>query len=67
MLGELDEIRKRCEELRPGCTEGPWNSIELVVRMPENTEVILTAAQPLDPDGPVADRLRAVGFDIPQP
>ncbi|GAA3554142.1 hypothetical protein GCM10022222_42260 [Amycolatopsis ultiminotia] len=71
VLSELDEIRKRCEDLVPGCTDGPhetpWNSLDLTVRTPEGAQVVLTAAQPIDPDGPVADRLRAVGFAIPRP
>ncbi|MBB4686534.1 VOC family protein [Amycolatopsis jiangsuensis] len=71
VLGELGEIRERCEELLPGCTDGPherpWNSLDLIVVTPEGTRVVLTAAQPIDPDSVVADRLRAVGIEVPRP
>ncbi len=67
--GELDEIRQRCEEITPGCTTEPelmpWNSIEATVVTPDGTNVVLTAALPIDPDGGVADRLAAAGIAIP--
>ncbi|MGH3378159.1 MAG: VOC family protein [Actinoallomurus sp.] len=69
VLGQLDRIAARCEELLPGSTSGPrempWNSVELTVITPENARIVMTAARPLDPDSPQADRLRAVGFEIP--
>ncbi|MEV7804462.1 VOC family protein [Microbispora sp. NPDC088329] len=69
VLGQLDQIAARCEELVPGCTSGPrempWNSIELTVVTPENARVVMTAAQPLDPHSARADELRAVGIEIP--
>jgi hypothetical protein len=69
VLSQLDEIAKRCEELVPGCTSGPrempWNSRELTVITPENTRVVMTAALPMDPNGPSAAWLREGGFDIP--
>jgi len=69
VLGQLDEIATRCEDLVPGCTDGPhlmpWNSVELTVTTPENARVTMTAARPLDPASPQADNLRALGFDIP--
>ena len=69
VLGQLDEIATRCEDLVPGCTNGPhlmpWNSVELTVTTPENARVTMTAARPLDPASPHADNLRALGFDIP--
>jgi hypothetical protein len=56
VLSQLDEIAKRCEELVPGCTSGPaekpWNSRELTIVTPENARVVMTAAKPLDPNGP---------------
>jgi hypothetical protein len=68
VLGQLDEIATRCEDLVPGCTDGPrlmpWNSVELTVTTPENARVTMTAARPLDPAGPQADNLRAIGFEI---
>ncbi|MBB1153146.1 VOC family protein [Amycolatopsis dendrobii] len=71
VLSELDEIAKRCEEIAPACTSGPelmpWNSRELTVVTPEGTKVVMTAAEPIDPDGPVAERLRAAGIDVPRP
>ncbi|WP_052852183.1 VOC family protein [Streptomyces avicenniae] len=70
VLGQLDEIAAHCEELAPGCVQGPrempWNSVELTVVTPENTRVVLTAALPLDPEGPAAERMRAVGIEVPR-
>ncbi|MFI5615295.1 VOC family protein [Amycolatopsis sp. NPDC051903] len=67
---QLDEIAKRCEELRPGCTSGPeekpWNSLELTIVTPEHTRVVMTAARPIDPDSEQAAQLRAVGIDVPR-
>ena len=69
VLGQIAEIASRCEELLPGCTSGPrempWNSVELTIVTPENARIVLTAARPLDPDSAQADRLRAVGIEIP--
>ena len=69
VLSQLDDIAKRCEELSPGCTSGPedkpWNSRELTVVTPDDTRVVMTAAQPLDPHGPQADNLRKAGFTFP--
>ena len=66
---ELDEILQRCEEISPGCTTEPelmtWNSIEATVVTPDGTNVVLTAAQPIEPDGEVAGRLAAVGITVP--
>ncbi|NDU75766.1 VOC family protein [Actinomadura sp. DSM 109109] len=70
VLGQLDEVAARCEEIAPGCTSGPvempWNSLELRILTPENVRVVMTAAQPIDPDGPVAENLRAVGIEVPR-
>ncbi|QRP44787.1 VOC family protein [Amycolatopsis sp. FDAARGOS 1241] len=67
---QIDEIGKRCEELRPGCTSGPeekpWNSVELTIVTPEHTRVVMTAARPIDPDSEQAAQLRAVGIDVPR-
>jgi hypothetical protein len=69
VLSQLDELRDRCEELRPGCTTGPqdkvWNSRELTVITPENTRVVMTAAVPIDPNGERADWLRDIGIEVP--
>ncbi|WP_141577652.1 VOC family protein [Actinomadura sp. WMMA1423] len=69
VLGQLDELAARCEELVPGCTEGPadmpWNSRELTVVTPENVQVVMTAGLPLDPNGRRADELRAMGIEVP--
>lgn len=69
VLGEIDAIAARCEELAPGCTTGPrempWNSMELTVITPENARVVMTAAQPLDPDGEQAGWMRSVGIEVP--
>ncbi|MBO2464195.1 VOC family protein [Actinomadura violacea] len=71
VLSQLDEIAARCEELVPGCTSGPedkpWNSVELEVVTPENARVVMTAARPLDPDGPQAGWMREMGIEVPQP
>lgn len=70
VLSELDEIAKRCEEITPGCTSGPvlqpWNSRELTVVTPEGTKVVMTAAEPIDPNSALADELRAAGIDVPR-
>lgn len=67
VLGQLDEIVARCEELVPGCTDGPrlmpWNSVELTVTTPENARVTMTAARPLDEAG--AASIRGLGIDLP--
>ncbi|MDO3646723.1 VOC family protein [Nocardia mangyaensis] len=67
VLGELDAIAAACEQAIPGCTAGPrqmpWNSVELEVRTPENTRVIMTAARPYDPDSPEAAHLRSIGIE----
>jgi hypothetical protein len=71
VLGQIDEIAASCEELVPGCTSGPvdkpWNSVELEVVTPENARVVMTAARPLDPDGPQAAWMREAGFEVPRP
>ena len=71
VLGQLDELVERCQELAPGCTEGPhempWNSVDLTVTTPENARVVMTAARPLDPHSPQAVTLRELGFEIPVP
>lgn len=70
MLGQLDEIAARCEELAPGCTSGPevkpWNCTELTVTTPENATVVMTGAHPFDPNSEAADWMREQGIDIPQ-
>lgn len=69
VLGQLDELVERCEELVPGCTDGPhkmpWNTVDLTVTTPENARVVLTAARPLDPDSPEAAYLREGGIPLP--
>ncbi len=66
VVSEIEATAARCEELVPGCTSGPrempWNSVELTVVTPENTRVVLTAARPIDLDGPQAAALREQGF-----
>lgn len=68
---QLDDLVARCEELVPGCTDGPhempWNSLDLTVTTPENARVVMTAARPLDPNGPQAAYLRKGGIEIPVP
>jgi hypothetical protein len=70
VLNQLDVVAARCEELTPGCCQGPaekpWNSIELTVLTPEKTRVVMTAARPLDPNSVQADNLRAIGIDVPR-
>jgi len=66
---QLDELVARCQELAPGCTDGPhempWNSLELTVTTPEQARVVMTAARPIDPNSPQAARLREIGIAIP--
>jgi hypothetical protein len=33
---------------------------------PEGTTVIMTAAEPIEPDSALADKLRAAGIDVPR-
>lgn len=69
VLNQLDQIAEECEKLRPGCTTGPvempWNSMELTIVTPEQTRVVMTAAQPLDPNSERAAAWRAVGIEFP--
>ncbi|ASR38846.1 glycosyltransferase [Prauserella marina] len=69
VLKQIDEIKAACERLAPGSTRGPetkpWNSVELEVRTPDNTRVIMSAAQPYDPDSPEAANLRDMGIEGP--
>lgn len=69
VIGQLDELVERCEQLVPGCTDGPrempWNSLDLTVTTPENARIVMTAARPLDPDSPQAAYLRAAGIAVP--
>ena len=70
VLSQIDEIVKACEALVPGCVTSPeekhWGSIEVTVTTPEGTQVVMTAAQPLDPNSERAARLRAEGYDVPE-
>lgn len=70
VLGQIEEVRERCERLAPGCTEGPsetpWNSTELTVITPERTRVVMTAARPIDPSSELATAMREQGFQIPE-
>ncbi|MGV9611515.1 VOC family protein [Nocardia xishanensis] len=70
VLSQLDEIEATCTALLPGCTTGPrsmpWNSVELEIRTPERTRVIMTAARPYDPDSPEAEHLRSIGIEGPR-
>jgi hypothetical protein len=69
VLAEIDPIAAACERLAPGSVEGPeekpWNSIELTVTTPERTRVVMTAAQPFDPNSASAKMLREQGYDLP--
>jgi hypothetical protein len=69
VLAEIDPIAAACERLVPGSVEGPekkpWNSIELTVTTPERTRVVMTAAQPFDPNSASAKMLREQGYDLP--
>ena len=70
VVAQLDELVKQCEALVPGCTDGPhempWNSLDLTVTTPEGARVVMTAARPLDPNGPQAAYLREGGITIPE-
>ena len=71
VLSQLDEIAAACEQLLPGCTTGPrstpWNTVDLEVRTPDNTRVIMTAARPYDPNSAEAEQLRSIGIEAPRP
>ncbi|MCU1644500.1 MAG: hypothetical protein JWN03_4775 [Nocardia sp.] len=70
VLGQIEVIAERCEQLAPGCAsdpqEMPWNSRELTVITPENVRVVMTAARPLDPRSPQADQFPALFRDCPE-
>ncbi|MEV5832055.1 VOC family protein [Nocardia sp. NPDC052112] len=67
VLGQLDEIAAVCEQLPPGCTSGPrpmlWNTVDLEIRTPDSTRVIMTAARPHDPNSAEAEQLRSIGIE----
>ncbi|WP_040692788.1 glycosyl transferase [Nocardia vinacea] len=69
VLSQLDEIVAACEQLRPDCTSGPrpmpWNTVDLEIRTPDNTRVIMTAARPYDPNSAEAELLRSIGIGEP--
>ena len=70
VLSQIDEIAAACEQRRPGSVTGPrvtpWNSREVEVVTPEGVRVVLTAARPLDPNGPQAEGLRRIGIEAPE-
>ncbi|PXX65567.1 hypothetical protein DFR70_104632 [Nocardia tenerifensis] len=70
VLSQIDEIAAACAELVPGCTSGPrempWNTVELEVRTPDDTRVIMTAARPHDPKSVEAEFLRSIGIEAPE-
>lgn len=70
VLSQVDQIAAACEELTPGSTTGPrqtlWNTIDLEVVTPENARVIMTAARPYDPASAEAQTLRdSLGIEGP--
>ncbi|WP_228004032.1 VOC family protein [Amycolatopsis sp. YIM 10] len=69
VLGEVESIVQRCEELRPGSTTEPvvkpWNSLELEVITPERARVVMTAAREFDPDSQEVANLREMGIEVP--
>lgn len=70
VLDEIEPLVQRCEELRPGSTSEPvvkpWNSLELEVITPERARVVMSAARPLDLDGPYAANIREMGIEVPR-
>ncbi len=69
VLSQLDGIVAACEDVSPGCTTGPrempWGSVEVEVRTPESTRVVMTAARPYDPDSDAARFLDGIGIEAP--
>ncbi|MEV4238850.1 MULTISPECIES: VOC family protein [unclassified Nocardia] len=69
VLSQLAEIAAACEQLLPDCMSGPrpmpWNTVDLEIRTPDNTRVIMTAARPYDPDSAEAENLRSMGIGGP--
>jgi hypothetical protein len=67
---EIDDLAEACETVLPGSTTGPqptpWNTIDVHVRTPENTHVIMTAARPLDLGSAQARAFEAVGIPLPR-
>ncbi|MBM7819982.1 hypothetical protein JOE63_002459 [Cellulosimicrobium cellulans] len=70
VLSQLDGIVAACEDVSPGCTTGPrempWGSVEVEVRTPENTRVVMTAARPYDPGSDAARFLDGIGIEAPR-
>ncbi|HLU27443.1 MAG TPA: VOC family protein [Glycomyces sp.] len=68
VLGQVEEIAARCEELLPGSVSGPaetpWNTVDVTVTTPEGARVVMTAARPLDRDGEKAAAMREMGLDF---
>jgi len=71
VLSQVDDIVTACEAVSPGCTTGPrdtpWGSVEVEVRTPENTRVVMTAARPYDPESDAARYIRGMGIEAPAP
>lgn len=69
VLSQVDAIVTACEEVSPGCTTGPrdmpWGSVEVEVRTPENTRVVMTAARPYDPGSDAARFIEGMGIGAP--
>lgn len=70
VLSQVDEIVAACEEVLPGSTTGPrtmpWGSVEVEVITPENTRVVMSAAQAYDPESSSAQHLRDMGIPAPE-
>lgn len=66
---QIAEIASSCYSLLPGTapepTITPWGTLDLTVTTPENTAVIMTAAQPYDAGSEHAQTLREMGIEGP--
>lgn len=69
-LGQLDAVVADCRRLSPGSAsdpyDTPWRTRDIDVVTPEGARVTVTAARPLDPDGPEARDLATVGIVAPE-
>ncbi|MBN0039827.1 VOC family protein [Cellulosimicrobium cellulans] len=69
VLSQVDAIVAACEAVSPGCTTGPretpWGSVEVEVRTPESTRVVMTAARPYDPESDAARFIHDIGIEAP--
>lgn len=69
VLGQLESVATACRELSPDSVTGPydtvWRTRDIDVLTPEGTQVVFTAARPLDPDSAEGRDWASVGIVAP--